>query len=57
MLLRFIRRAGLVCGTSYKIVNDRMGVRRGGCPFSSQKIEIKNQIFLENPEVGILNSD
>jgi len=29
-LLRFIRRAGLVCGTWYKIVNDRMGVRRAG---------------------------
>ena len=28
MLLRFIRWAGLVYGTWYKIVNDRMGVRR-----------------------------
>jgi len=35
-----------------------MGVRSGGkCPFPPPEIGIKNQIFLEKPEVGILNSD
>jgi len=35
-----------------------MGVRRGGnCPFSSLEIGIKNQMFLEKTEVGILNFD
>ena len=55
MFLRFIRWAGLVCGNRYKIVNNRMGVRREGktgiCPL---KIGIKNQVFLEKTEVGIL---
>jgi len=36
-----------------------MGFRRGGAKraFAFMEIGIKNQIFLENPEVGILNSD
>ena len=35
-----------------------MGVRRGGqMPASPLEIGIKNQIFPERPEVGILNSD
>ena len=35
-----------------------MGVRRAGkCPFPPLEIGIKNQIFPEKPEVGILNSD
>jgi len=35
-----------------------MGVRRvGKCPFPPLEIRIKNQIFPEKPEVGILNSD
>ena len=35
-----------------------MGVRRGGkCPFPPLEIGIKNQKFLEKPEVGILTSD
>ena len=50
--------AGLVAGTWYKIVNDRMGVRRAGeakRAFAPRlEIGIKNQIFLEKPEVGIL---
>jgi len=55
MFLLFIRWAGLVCGTWYKIVNDRMGVRKSGkTGISPLEIEIKNQIFLEKPEVGIL---
>jgi len=54
--LHFIRWAGLVCGTWYKIVSDRTGVRRGAnARFPSLEIVIENQKFLENPEVGILN--
>jgi len=35
-----------------------MGVRRvGKCPFSLLEIGIKNQIFHEKTEVGILNSN
>ena len=35
-----------------------MGVRRGAnARFPPLEIGIKNQIFLEKPEVGILNSD
>ena len=35
-----------------------MGVRRvGKCQFYPLEIGIKNQIFPEKPEVGILNSD
>jgi len=45
----------LVCGNRYKIVNDYMGVRREAKrAFATQEIGIKNQIFLEKPEVGIL---
>jgi len=45
----------LVCGTRYKIVNDRMGVcRRGKTSIFPLEIGIKNQIFLEKTEVGIL---
>jgi len=45
----------LVCVNWYKIVSDRMGVRRGKKrAFATLEIGIKNQIFLENPEVGIL---
>jgi len=51
-LLRFIRWAGRVCGTWYKIVNDRMGVHRvweAKRAFALRlEIGIKNQIFLEN---------
>jgi len=44
----------LVCGTWYKIVNNRMGVRRGAKrAFATLEIGIKNQIFLEKTEVGI----
>ena len=61
MLLRFIRWAGLVYGTWYEIVNDRMGVRRAGEAKRSfvlrLEIGIKNKIFLGKTEVGILNSD
>jgi len=58
MFLRFIRWAGFVYGTWYKIVNDRMGVRRvGKYPFPPLEFGIKNQIFPEKPEFGILNSD
>jgi len=58
MFLRFIRWAGFVCGTWYEIVNDRMGVRRwANARFPLLEIPIKNQIFPEKPEVGILNSD
>jgi len=57
MFLRFIRWAGLVCGTWYKIVNDRTGVRRGVNARFPLEIGIKNQLFLEKPDVGILNSD
>jgi len=50
----FIRRGRLVCETWYKIVNDRMGVLRGGkTGISPLEIGIKNQIFLEKHEVGI----
>ena len=44
-----------VCGNRYKIVNDGMGVRRGAKrAFATQEFGIKNQIFLEKPEDGIL---
>jgi len=53
--LRFIRWADLVCGTWYKIVSDRMGVRKWAKrTFAPLAIGIKNQMFVENPEVGIL---
>jgi len=46
-----------VCGNRYKIVNDRMGVRwREKRAFATQEFGIKNQIFLDKPEVGILIS-
>ena len=57
-LLRFIRWVGLVYGTWYKIINDRMGVHRAWeakRAFAPRlEIGIKNQIFLEKLEVGIL---
>ena len=46
MFLRFIRWAGLVCGTWYKIVNDCMGVRRvGKCPFPPWKLGLRTKYF------------
>jgi len=58
MFLRFIRWAGVVCGTWYKRVNDRLGVRRvGKYPFPALEIRIKNQIFPEKTEVAISNFD
>jgi len=58
MFLRFIRWAGLVCETWYKIDNDRAGVRKGGqMPFFPLEIGIKNQLFLEEADVSIVNSD
>ena len=48
----------LVCATWYKIINDRVGVRRAGeakRAFALRlEIGIRSQIFLQKPEVGIL---
>jgi len=45
----------LFLGNRCKIVSDRMGDRRGAKhAFATLEIGIRNQIFLENPEVGIL---
>ena len=58
MFVHFIRRAGLVYGTWYKIVNDRMGVRRArGAKWEfAPRLEtgIMKHLFLEKPKVGIL---
>ena len=49
-----MRWAGLICGIWFKIVNDCIGVRKGGNGhLSPLDIGIKNQILLEKTEVGI----
>jgi len=49
MFLRFIRWAGLVCGTWYKIVSDCMGVRRvGKCPFPPWKLGSRTKFIPKN---------